>query len=480
MSNDYTEFIYEKSQLGGDFGFDPLFLPDNLFDFQKAITTWALRKGKAAILADCGMGKTAMQLTWAENIARKTNKRTLILTPIAVGQQTIREGEKFGIEARRSRDGAINASSKIWVSNYEQLHKFDPSDFEAVVCDESSILKHFSGKTQKQVTRFMSKVPYRLLCTATAAPNDYTELGTSSEALGYLGYSDMLTRFFKMDDKKRHRMNDVKLARAANTGDYYAKLSYRVAQSIGNYRLKGHAEDPFWKWVCSWARSCRKPSDLGFSDEGFELPELIEKSHIVIPDTAPEGELFNVRRFGLQAEREERKRTLKQRCEFVAELIDHKRPVIVWCQMNAEGDLLEQVIKGAVQISGKTSDDEKEEIYEDFMKGKIKRMINKPKIGAWGTNWQHCHDIITFADHSWERYYQLVRRCWRFGQKDPVTVNVVATEGEKHIFDNMQRKAQAADKMFSRLIQHMGQAMHLSKKELSNQPTFPTWLSIHN
>lgn len=478
---DYNQFLEKKTQLGGNHGFDPVFMPEFLFDFQKLQVEWALQKGRAALFNDCGLGKTPMQLVWAENVLRKTNKRVLVLTPVAVGGQTMREGEKFGVECKRSRYGDNVNGAGIYVTNYEQLHKFNPNDFIGVVCDESSVLKHFSGATQKQVTRFMSKIPYRLLCTATASPNDYTELGTSSEALGYLGYSDMITRFFKMNDKKRSRMNDVKLARAvkqANTqSNYFQKLSYRVSQQIEQYRLKGHAEEPFWKWICSWARACRKPSDLGFQDNDFKLPELIEKDHVIMPDRPADGMLFTVRALGLAQEREERKRTLKQRCEFVAGLVDHDRPSVIWCHMNPEGELLNEIIPDSVEVSGSTPDEKREEIYLAFAAGQIKRLITKPKIGAWGMNWQHCHDTVTFASHSYEQYYQSIRRFLRFGQKHPVTVHRVATEGERHVFDNMNRKADATDKMFTELVKHMNDALHIEKKQYSFNTNLPTWLT---
>jgi hypothetical protein len=272
----YKGFLYKKTQSKNDYGFEPTFLPSSLFDFQAHLTTWALGKGRAAIFADCGLGKSFMALTWAENIIRKENKPVLIVTPIAVGSQFEQEGEKFGIECHVSRDGSIKPG--ITITNYERLHYFNSEDFIGVVCDEGGILKHFSGATQKAVTRFMLKTPYRLSCTATPSPNDYTELGTQSEALGMLGYSDMLSRFFVQEDAKRHRMNDVKLARAAKTGNHFAKLSYRVAQQIGAYRLRGHAEVPFWRWVSSWARACRQPSDLGFPDGDFILPPLTERA----------------------------------------------------------------------------------------------------------------------------------------------------------------------------------------------------------
>lgn len=476
---DYAAFLDRKTQLGAMSGFDPVWMPDFLFDFQKALLEWAIRKGRAAIFADCGLGKTPMQLVWAENVVRKTNGRVLIATPLAVGQQTIGEAAKFSIDATRSRDGSVNGAG-IYVTNYEQLHKFDPQLFAAMVCDESSILKHFSGATQKQVTRFMSKLPYRLLCTATAAPNDYTELGTSSEALGELGYSDMLTRFFVMDDKKRTRMNDVKLARAAHTGDYYQKLAYRVAQQIGQWRLKGHAEIPFWRWICSWARACRKPSDIGFDDAHFLLPPLREQEHIISPKRPRDGMLFTLPAVGLQEEREERRRTLEERCDYVHDLVAGARSAIVWCHLNPEGDRLVKVIPDAVQVAGSNSDEEKEEAYVAFANGDLRVLVTKPKIGAWGLNWQHCNHVVTFASHSYEQYYQSVRRCWRFGQCNPVTVDIVATEGERHIRENMQRKSEAANKMFSALVRHMMDALHIERSTYQVQPEIPKWLSQSN
>lgn len=417
-----------------------------------------------------------MQLVWAENIARKTNGRVLILTPLAVGQQTVREGEKFGIDCVRVDNGSKLNKSGIFVTNYEKLHLFDSQDFICVVCDESSILKHFSGATQKSVTRFMSKIPYRLLCTASAAPNDYPELGTSSEALGYLGYSDMLTRFFVMDDKKRSRMNDVKAAREARTGNHFAKLSYRVAQMIGAWRLKGHAEVAFWKWICSWARACRKPSDLGFEDGDFILPPMIEREHIITPKTAPSGMLFTVPAFGLKEERDERRRTLDERCDKVAELVDHNRPAVVWCHLNSEGDHLERLIKDAVQVKGGDSDEKKEEAFEAFRIGQARVLVTKPKIGAWGLNWQHCAHVVTFASHSYEQYYQSVRRCWRFGQTRSVAVDIIATEGEQHVRDNMARKAAATDKMFAELVAHMNDSLKIDRAQDQQKVRLPQWL----
>ena len=475
---DYAAFLHRKSQSANDFGFDPTWMPDFLFDFQQALVEWALRKGRAAIFADCGLGKTPMQLVWSENVIRETGKPVLILTPLAVATQTKHEADKFGVEASRSIDGTVH--SGINIANYERLHYFDPDKFGGVVCDESSILKHFSGATQKAVTRFASKMPYRLLCTATAAPNDYTELGTSAEALGELGYSDMLLRFFAQDDKKKHRMNDVKLARGARGGDHYQKLAYRVAQQIGQWRLKGHAEEPFWRWIASWARACRRPSDLGFDNAAFVLPALTERDHTIEPVKPADGHLFTLPAFGLKEEREERRRTLVQRCEYVAQLVEHDDSAVIWCHLNAEGDMLERMIPDAVQVAGANTDDEKERAFDDFAAGHRRVLIVKPKIGAWGLNWQHCAHVVTFASHSYEQYYQSVRRCWRFGQRRPVMVDIVATEGESRVRENMLRKSEAAAKMFDALVSHMHNATRIERRTFTTTMEIPAWLSPSN
>jgi hypothetical protein len=451
-------------------------MPDILFPFQVALTEWSIRKGRAAEFADCGLGKTFMQLVWAENVARYTSKRVLILAPLAVSPQTVKEGEKIGVECVRRKKG-IEKSDRIVVTNYERLHNFDASDFAGVVCDESSILKHYTGATQKNVTRFLTKIPYRLLCTATAAPNDYIELGTSSEALGELSYSDMLSRFFRqLDDKgQKKELREQQFAEEAVC--HFAKLSFRVAQSIGQWRLKHHAQEHFWRWVSSWSRAVRQPSDLGFPNDGFILPELSETHHIINVKTPPEGFLFTVQSCGLAEEREERKRTINERCELVKDLANHNKPVIIWCHANAEGDLLEEIIPDAMQIAGRTPDDDKERIYEDFANGNLRALITKPKIGAWGLNWQHCAHVITFASHSYEQHYQSVRRCWRFGQKEKVNVDVIATEGEMRVVKNLQRKAEQADTMFNMLVANMNKSLKIKKKnDLINKEEIPSWL----
>lgn len=474
----YQKFLNQKTHEGAAHGFEPVWMPPQLFDFQVSLVTWAIRKGRAAIFADCGLGKTAMQLTWSENVARHTGKPVLILTPLAVAAQTIREGEKFGIECHRSSDGTV--PGRIVITNYERLEHFNPVDFAGVVCDESSILKSFQGSTRKAITRFMAKMPYRLLATATAAPNDYTELGNSSEALGELSYSDMLRRFFaQLDDKGQKR--EEKLQRQAEAmveanANYYKKLAFRVSQTIGQWRLKHHARDHFWQWVSSWARACRMPSDLGYTNDGFVLPSLTERDHVIAAPPPP-GMLFSVPAFGLAEEREERKRTLIERCEFAAQLVDHDQPAVIWCHTNAEGDMLEQLIPDAAQIAGRTPDDRKIELYDAFAAGRQRVLVIKPKIGAWGLNWQHCAHVVTFASHSYEQHYQSVRRCWRFGQKRPVVVDVIATEGEARVLANMRSKADRAALMFDQLVAQMNDATTINRtNDYTNTPQVPQWL----
>lgn len=449
-------------------------MPEFLFPFQKSLSEWMVRQGRAAAFADCGLGKTAMQLVWSQNIVEQTNGNVLILTPLAVGAQTVNEASKFGLSAARSKDG--KPAGKITITNYEKLHLFNPEDFSGVACDESSIIKHATGATQKAVTRFMSKLPYRSLWTATAAPNDFTELGTSSEALGNLSNSEMLTRFFKQMDQKTTDQYEKKIANLEKQKQHFGKVSFRVSQAIDGWRLKGHAHDHFWRWVCSWARACRKPSDLGFSDAGYDLPELIEKEHQVKADCPPDGYLIQLPAFGLAEEREERKRTLKARCGMAADLASHDRPAVVWCHTNAEGDLLESMIPNCVQVKGTMTDDEKEAAYDAFRNQEKSKLIIKPKIGAWGLNWQFCNHVVTFASHSFEQYYQQVRRCWRFGQKLPVHVDIIASEGESRVIANMARKANQADEMFSELVKHMNHAISFERANKSITATLPSWI----
>lgn len=422
--------------------------------------SWAVRKGRAAILADCGMGKTPMEFAWSDTIARHSGRRVLILTPLAVAAQSAAEAEKFGVDAARSHRGEL-PDAQIVIANYERLHLFDPAQFGGVVLDESSILKAFDGARRSQITQFMRHIPYRLLATATAAPNDYTELGTSSEALGYLGHVDMLTRFFK------NQNNTV----AQN----------RMRGQTAKWEFRGHSEEPFWRWVTSWARAARRPSDLGFDDGAFALPPLREIEHVVASAHAPEGMLFALPAVTMREQREERRRTILERCERLAAICDHQDQSLVWCHLNAEGDHLAKMIPGVVQVSGADPDERKEEVFTAFARGEVRALVTKPKIGAWGLNFQRCAHVATFPSHSYEQYYQSIRRCWRFGQTREVKVDIVTTEGEQRVLANMQRKAAAAEAMFERLVTHMHDAMTLSRRDVFPQQSEPPkWLaSIH-
>lgn len=454
--SDYAQFLADKSQLGGEFGFEPIDLPSWMFDFQADLTGWAIRKGRAAIFADCGLGKTAMELVWADNIRRRSNGKVLLLTPLAVTRQIEQEAEKFGVDARVSRDGKVHGG--ITITNYEKLHLFDWKDFAGVACDESSILKSFDGATKTAVTAFARKLPYRLLATATAAPNDFIELGTSSEALGYLGHMDMLGKFFK------NNLNNA--AQGRHRGE------------VIKWRLKGHAELPFWRWVCSWARAIRRPSDLGYDDARFVLPPLREVEHVVQTERPPEGMLFSLPAVGLWEQREERRRTIADRCEYVAKLVDGTgQPALVWCHLNDEGDMLEEMIGDAEQVSGSDSDDAKEEKLLGFARGDIRVLVTKPKIGAWGLNYQHCAHVTFFPSHSFEQYYQGVRRCWRFGQTREVVVDVVTSKGELGVMKNLRRKAIQADKMFANLVGEMNSAMRVEVgSKFDEKLEVPSWL----
>jgi len=451
----YANFLAKRKQSASMAGFDPVFMPDQAFPFQQHLIEWSTRMGRSAIFADCGLGKTLMQLAWAENVARKTNGRVLILTPLAVAVQTEQEAAKFGIEVDHCTDGKPKKTSGIFVTNYEKLHLFDRHDYIGAVCDESSILKNMGGKRRKEITSFMRSLTYRLLCTATAAPNDFHELGTSSDALGYLGARDMLTKFFKEDTIK----------------DY-------LGWGRKSYRFRGHAEDHFWQWVASWARACRKPSDLGYADDGYVLPKLIEREELIQSSTPRPGMLFSLPAENLQEQREERRVTINERCERAAELAkQHNGASVIWCHLNDEADMVTDMLPGAEQVKGSMSDEAKQEKLLAFGNGEIKQLITKPKIGCFGLNWQHCHNVITFPSHSFEQYYQAVRRCYRFGQKKDVTVTLITTEGEQHIMKNLQRKARQSSQMFDALVSHMNDAINVDRDiEHATKQELPEWL----
>lgn len=446
---EYERFLDAKTHVGCLSGFEPVWMPETLFPFQKALTDWAIRKGRCAIFSDCGTGKSFMQLTWAENVARKTGGRVLILTPLAVAFQTVKEGAKIGVEVTHRREG-LQHGDRIVVTNYERLHYFNADDFQGVVCDESSILKNFDGETRKAVTDFMRKRPYRLLCTATAAPNDYIELGTSSEALGELERKFMMAQFFSHDGGE-----------------------------TSQWRLKGHVKTHlFWRWVCSWARACRKPSDLGFDDNGFVLPPLNVVSHTVRSSQVLPGYLFDIPAVGLAEQRADLRRSIDERCDMAAQLVNaHDKPAVVWCNLNEEGNRLARLINGAVEVSGSDSEEHKEETFKGFVNGSIRVLVTKPSIGGFGLNLQHCAHETFFPSHSYEQWYQAIRRCWRFGQKNAVTVDMITTEGQANVVRNLQWKAQQADKMFESLVGKMNEELTLEKEQKhTKKEQVPSWL----
>lgn len=420
----YQEFLAAKTPARKAFGFSPVYIPDFLFDFQKDLVEWAIKQGRCGLFESCGAGKTIQFLVWAENIIRKTNGNVLVLSPLAVAPQTVKEAEKFGIEAKRSKQGQVHRG--ITVTNYHRLEHYNPGDFVGVVADESSVLKHESSQTRKAVTRFLREVPYRLLCTATPAPNDYMELGTSSEALGVMGRNQMLGMFFTND-----------------------------GESTQQWRLKGHAKKRFWQWVASWARAIRKPSDLGYPDGKFKLPPLQVKLHKV-ESKIKEGFFPKLART-LSEQRLEKRESLEKRCQKVAEVLPTDRPCLVWCQLNSEGNLLSKLISGAVQVAGSDSEDKKEETINAFASGQVRCLVSKPSICSFGLNLQSCADISYYPSWSHEQYHQAVRRCWRFGQKNPVTVNLVYSESESVVLNGMLQKERQSDELYSGILREMSE-----------------------
>jgi hypothetical protein len=462
---DYAAFLESRCQVGDGSGFDPVWLPDFLFGFQCHLADWSIRKGRSLVLADCGLGKGPMALVWAENVARHANRPVLLITTLGDSAQMVHEGEKFGVECVRSRDGKFPSGARVVVTNYERLHYFSPGDFAGVVCNESSCIKNFDGKRKAEVTEFLRTIPYRLLCTATAAPNDFVELGTSSEALGHLGHMDMLGRFFKD---------------ASGSGTLHPYRSHLgIGHKVGEkWRFRGHAEMPFWRWVCSWARACRKPSDLGFDDGPFVLPPLETREHVVPSAWCRPGTMFPMPARNLQEQREERRRTLVPRCELAASLVNGTgEPAVAWCHLIDEGDLLTKLIPDALQVKGGDPDEHKEEAFAAFAAGQVRVLVTKPEIGGFGLNWQHCGHQTFFPSHSFERYYQAVRRSWRFGRVGPVRVDLVTSEGECEVGKNMERKARQAERMFDRLVALMNDHMHIGRSSpFTLEAEVPAWL----
>lgn len=452
---DYLQFLESKRHSIGDSGIADISMPDNLFDFQSYVASYAIKKGRCAIFLDTGLGKTLIELVIAQNYIQSTNKPVLILTPLAVAFQFIKEAEKFGInDVEYSRDGKF--SKKIVIANYERLHYFNTNDFECVICDESSILKNFEGAIKSHVTSFMRKCRYRFLSTATPSPNDFVELGTSSEALGYLGYTDMLTKFFTNNEDTISPMN------------------------IGTeWVLKGHAKENFFKWVSGWSISMRKPSDLGFDDSKHILPTLTINYNSIKNEknwqVNGQEPLFAQIAKGFKEIRMENKVSVEQRCQRAIELTEPHETSVYWCNLNDEGNLLQSLDKSAHQISGSMDIDEKEEILLAFANGDIKRLITKPKITCFGLNWQHCGHTTYFPTFSYEQWYQAIRRFWRFGREGEVVADMVFSDGQKRVIDSLLAKATKADNLFSKLNTNLHNNFQTNVTPFNQKIKLPSW-----
>ncbi len=409
-----------------------------LFDFQHDIVSWALRRGRAAIFADCGMGKTPMQLEWARHVPG----RVLILAPLAVAQQTVREGEKFGIDVSYCRD-ATDITGAITITNYEMVDHFADVDFAGVVLDESSILKAYAGKFRNAIIERFADTPFRLACTATPAPNDYMELGNHSEFMGVMTRTEMLSMFFAHDSGETQK-----------------------------WRLKGHAQDEFWRWLCSWAVMVKKPSDLGYDDGNFILPQLEFHEHTIEGD-AKDGDLFALEAQTLSERLVARRDSVEKRAAKCAELINGSQEGwVIWCNLNSESASLKTRIAGAVEIKGSDKIEFKESAMMGFSAGDFNRLVTKPSIAGHGMNWQHCHNVafVGLSD-SYEQFYQAVRRCWRFGQTEPVQCHIITADTEGAVLANIKRKEIDAERMASEMVNHMAE---ISSKEIKGTQRMTT------
>jgi hypothetical protein len=458
----YAEFLESKKHSSIDYGIDTNYITEGMFDYQKYVSEYAIKKGRCAVFLDTGLGKTIIELTIATNYARATNKPVLIITPLAVAFQFIKEAEKFGIDdIEYSKDG--NFKSKIVVCNYERLENFDSSKFDCVILDESSILKNFEGATKNLITAFLKKVKYRFLFTATPSPNDYIELGTSSEALGYLGYMDMLTKFFK-----NNQNNVAKLSRISK------------ARQGEEFYLKAHAEKDFWRWIASWSISMRKPSDYGFSDDKHTLPELFE-TETIIENRDPlaidgQNTMFAIPATGFKEIKAEVRATLNMRCEKAVEKANSHECSVYWVNLNDEASLIGELDKTALEVKGNMNIDKKEEILLAFSAGDIKKLITKTSITAFGLNWQHCNHTTYFPTYSYEQYYQAIRRFWRFGQKRPVYVDLILSDGQTKVMESLMIKKERAIEMFNNLTQQTSQDFTIQRKEFNKEISLPSFI----
>lgn len=428
---EYQKFLASKSRTIHFDGIPDADLNPAMFPFQTDVVRWALRKGRAGIFADCGMGKTLMQLEWARVVASHTGRMVLILAPLSVADQTRREGQKFGIEVNvcRSSDDLV---AGINITNYERLHLFDLTLFGGIVLDESSILKSYDGKTRNQIIDGSQSIPFRLACTATPAPNDHMELGNHAEFVGVMTRTEMLATYFVHDGEK-----------------------------TSEWRLKGHAKQPFWEWMASWSCMLRKPSDMGYDDDGFELPPLDIVQHTIDAESASEGQLFKMQARTLTERRTARKSTLSERCAYAAEMVNGSdEPWIVWCNLNDESKTLTSMIPDAVEVTGSMDADEKSLRLDAFTSGGHRVIVTKPSIAGFGLNWQHCRNqVFVGLSDSYEQFYQATRRSWRFGQTLPVFVHIVTADTEGAVVANIQRKEDQAREMSEAMASEMSQHM---------------------
>lgn len=435
--------------------------PKSMFPHQVALTSWAVKRGRAAIFADTGLGKTRMELAWADVIRRHTGLPVLILAPLAVAAQTAIEGGTIGISVAVCREGSeIDASDPpvIAITNYDRLHRFDPDVFGGIVLDESSIIKHHDAKTFGLLRNAFRETPFKLAATATPAPNDWTELGTHAEFLGICTHQEMLAEFFTHDG-----------------GD------------TSVWRLKGHAREQFWRWVVSWGALIRKPSDLGFDDSAYALPRMHVHEHTVNTEMTTNGMLFALEAQSLTERRDARRSSLNDRVSDCAAAVNaDAEPWVVWCDLNAESDALVNAIPGAVEIRGADDVDVKERRLRDFAEGRIRVLVTKPSIAGWGLNWQHCARMaFVGVTDSFEAYYQAVRRCWRFGQKREVHVHIFASKSEGAVVANLKRKERDAQRMAESLsaethdavmAQVVGAARQTNDYNAVHTVTVPAWM----
>lgn len=439
-------------------------LHSSLFPHQRDLVSWALRRGRAAIFASTGLGKTAMQLEWARHVMASVNGRVLILAPLAVAAQTVREGERIGAVVRHVRDDAdVQPEPGIYITNYDRLHRFDPTAFQGVVLDESSCIKHSDSATLRVLLDAFAQTPFKLCATATPAPNDYTELGTHAEFLGICTKAEMLAEFFVHD-----------------------------GGSTQDWRLKGHARGPFWKWVASWGALLRAPSDLGYEDAGYALPPLVIEHHVIKADQATTfstGKLFAEEACDLTERRNARRASIDARVAACAALVnaDAEERYVIWCDLNAESEALAGAIPGAVEVRGSQTAEEKESALASFGEGRTRVLISKPSICGFGLNWQHVARIaFVGVTDSWEAYYQAVRRCWRFGQKRSVRVHIFASEVEGSVVANIQRKERAAETMANELSVETREVLRAEVRGLTRETNpyqagqsvrVPSWLT---